>query len=249
MNKVFISGSIAVKKLPREVMRSLDKILNQNFTILVGDAPGIDTLVQNYCQERNYSNVTVYSIHSPPRYKVKTFKHKFILPKIESKRERELQQEKDKAMTFDSDYSLVVWDGKSKGSYSNILRAIKNDKKVKVFYQPENQYLETTKVNSNEIEFVYRKNNGYAAKEVVELLLSEGEEFFQNTRMLNKCLLDHDIIKKEDGIYKPSHGYEELFIIEKYRGKTKGIKFKNEFINWIENWLKQIKIPEQQGMF
>ncbi len=249
MNKVFISGSIAVKKLPKEVIKSIDKIISQNFIILVGDAPGIDTLVQNYCRGRNYSNVTVYSIHSPPRYKVNTFKHKFILPKIESKKERELQQEKDKAMTFDSDYSLVVWDGKSKGSYSNILRAIKNDKKVKVFYQPENQYLEAEKVNSNEIEFVYRKNNGYAAKEVVELLLSEGEEFFQNTRMLNKYLLDYDIIIKEDGIYKPSDGYEELFIIDKYRGKTKGIKFKNEFINWIENWVKQIKIPEQQGMF
>ena len=36
-------------------------------------------------------------------------------------------------MTNDSEYSLVIWDGKSKGSYSNILRSLEQNKPVKVY--------------------------------------------------------------------------------------------------------------------
>ena len=32
-------------------------------------------------------------------------------------------------MTFESNYSFVIWDGKSKGSFNNILRAFENNKK------------------------------------------------------------------------------------------------------------------------
>lgn len=35
-----------------------------------------------------------------------------------------------------------------------------------------------------------------SGKEVVEYLLNEGEDFFQQTRAFNKCLMDQHIIKK-----------------------------------------------------
>ena len=38
-------------------------------TILVGDAPGIDSLVQDLCHTKNYLKVIVYTITSTPRYK------------------------------------------------------------------------------------------------------------------------------------------------------------------------------------
>ena len=249
MSSVFISGSIAVKSIPYSVEQSIKKIIDQNITILVGDADGIDTMVQNYCKRLSYSNVTVYSIYSTPRYKLSNFNTKYIVVGTESKKERERQKEKDAAMTADCDYSLVVWDGKSKGSYQNIIRAIKSEKKAKVFLQPENRYLEHSKVTSDEIEFIYRNNNGYTAKEVVEYLISEGEDYFQQTRSFNKCLMEKHIIKKEDGVYLPEQGYEHMFIIEKYRGKVKGIKFNNDFINWVEKWVKEIKPPEELSLF
>ena len=77
----------------------------------------------------------------------------------------------------------------------------------------------------------------------------EGEEYFKGSRDFNKCLLEHKIIKKEDDIYKPMPGYEHLFLIDKYRGKEKGIKFTDDFIKWVENWLKKIKPPEQPYLF
>ena len=249
MNKVFISGSIVIKKIPPCVEKSINKIIESGMEILVGDADGIDTKVQNYCKKLNYYNVTVYSIYASPRYMASDFKKKYIIPRSESKKERELQQEKDEAMTMDSDYSLVIWDGKSKGSYNNIIRAIENHKKVKLYLSEIDQFVDPKKITKIEIEYLYRKNNGYSAAEVIEYLKNEGEEFFQQTRAFNKCLLEYKIIKKEDGIYLPMPDYENLFMIEKYRGKTKGIRFTNDFINWIEKWVKKIKPPEEQSLF
>ena len=249
MNKIFISGSISIKHLPPCVKDSVRKIISQNMEILVGDADGIDSIVQNFCKSHGYNNITVYSIYTEPRYIVAGFKSRFILPATESKRERERQLEKDKAMTMDSDFSLIVWDGKSKGSYRNALRATENGKKVKLYLESEDRFLDQDKINEMELEFIFRKNNGYTAAEVVAYLISEGEDFFKNTREFNKCLIENKIIKKEDDCYKPCKGYEHLFFIEKYRGKDKGVKFKNEFVNWIERWIKDNKQPEQQDLF
>jgi len=249
MSSVFISGSIAIKSIPNGVKNSLNMIIDQGIHINVGDADGIDAMIQNYCKKQNYSNVTVYSIYSSPRYIVSGFNKKHIVAKTDSKKERERQTEKDEAMTLDSDYSLVIWDGKSKGSYQNILRAINNDKKVKVYLQNENRFLDPQKIIEEEIEFIYRKNNGYTAKEVVEYLIKEGEGYFQQTRAFNKCLMQKNIIKREDGIYLPMPQYEQLFIIEKYRGKVKGIKFNNDFIKWVKKWIKEIKSPEESSLF
>lgn len=249
MTTVFISGSISIHKLPECVESSIQKIRDQNIGILVGDAAGIDTMVQKYCKSLDYYAVSVYSIYSSPRYRINGFSSKYVIVKSDTKRERDRQQEKDEAMTMNSDYSLVVWDGKSKGSYNNILRAIENDKKTKVYLSYENAYLEKTRINKDDIEYIYRKNNGYSAAEVVQYLKNEDEDYFQNTRSFNKCLLDINVIKKEDGIYKPMDKYEHLFIINKYRGKVKGVKFNNDFINWVKQWIEEIKPPEELSMF
>lgn len=247
--RVFISGSIAIKSIQPKVAESLDKIIDKGIQILVGDASGVDSLIQSYVKQRNYHNVVVYSIFPSPRNLLTGFKKKYIETTAQSKKGRESQIEKDKAMTIDSDFSLVIWDGKSKGSYQNIIRAIDAEKKLKVFFQSENRYIEPEKNTSNEINFIYRKNIGYTAKEVVELLKSEGEGYFQHTRSLNKCMLEQQILTKENGVYLPVSGYENMFIFDKYRGKVKGVRFTNEFINWLEDWIKNNRLPEVPGMF
>jgi hypothetical protein len=249
MNKVFISGSIAIKKLPLCVEESINTIIKDGMEILVGDADGIDTMVQNYCKRLNYCNVTVYSIYPLPRYMASDFRRKYIIPRSNSKKERERQQEKDAAMTVDSYYSFVIWDGKSKGSYKNIIRALESQKKVKLYLSDINKFVDSKKISKIEIDFLYRKNNGYSASEIIKHLNDEGEDFFQHTRAFNKCLLKYKIIKKEDGIYLPMPDYENLFMIEEYRGKPKGIRFTNEFIDWVEKLIKKIKPPEEQSLF
>ena len=249
MKKVFISGSITLNKIPSCVKESISKIVSQNMQIFVGDADGIDSIVQNFCKSLGHSNVTVYSIYSIPRYIVSGFSHIYIIPETTSKKERERQSEKDAAMTHDSDFSLIIWDGKSKGSYNNIIRALKENKKVKVYLDEKDEFLDQEKINKLEIEYIYRKNCGYSASEVVEYLTQEGEDFFSQTRSFNAFLIENKIIKKENGIYTPIKNYAHLFIIEKYRGKEKGIKFTDQFISWIEKKIKEIKPPEQSSLF
>tara|TARA_R110002124_G_scaffold112073_1_gene266065 strand:+ start:1009 stop:1752 length:744 start_codon:yes stop_codon:yes gene_type:complete len=247
MSRVFISGSISIKKIPDNVIESLEKIQQHGLEVLVGDADGIDRKIQDYFKTTNYENVCVYSIYNPPRnISSPFFGKKLIMVEADIKKERERQTLKDTAMTEDSDYSLVIWDGKSKGSHKNILRALELQKKVKVYLTYMNQFINQQKVNKNEIDFIYYENNGYSAKEIVEYLTSEGKEYFKNTRALNKYLIDRKIIGKSDDIYIPLKN-KELFIIETYRGKNSGLRFKNEFIDWLEATM--VNPGHQDGLF
>ena len=173
---------------------------------------------------------------------------KVIDIEIESNREREKQKEKDKAMTNDSEYSLVIWDGKSKGSYANILRSLKQNKSVRVYLDEINDFIEQNKVTAPEIEYIYRKNNGYSAQEVVEYLRESNINHFKNTRELNKYLLEKNIIGKEDTVYVPIAD-NKFFIVEIYQGKTAGLKFTNEFMQWFEVELKKSNNFQQDDMF
>ncbi len=232
---VFISGSIAIKTLPAKVKESILKIMEQNMTILVGDASGIDTLVQDLCNVQSYTNLIVYTITPLPRYlsnQTSNFKHTFVDSDI--KKERERQTYKDKAMSDDSTFSLVIWDGCSKGSYANIKRALEQKKKVKIFYSEIDDFILNDKVTLNEIEYIYRENNGYTATEVIKYLHESGIEAYKRSQDLNKFLLNEGLLTKDDNVYKPTAKNPDLFIVEMYRGKAKGVKFNNKFIDWIE---------------
>jgi hypothetical protein len=237
-NKVFISGSISVKSLNKLLLESFNKILLNNLEVLVGDAPGIDTLVQDFFNRSNYTNLTVYSIQSFPRYKANdNFQTKYIEVSNEVKKERERQTFKDEAMSSEANYSLVIWDGKSKGSYANIIRALKLKRAIKVYYTIKNNFLDKKDITIQNIDFIYRENNGYSATEVIEYLKEQGIEEFKRTQDLNKYLLEKNVNKKEEKIYLPLVNYDNLFLIEKYKGKISGLKFKSEFIAWLKKEL------------
>ena len=237
--KVFISGSISIKKIPRDVFTSLDKIISSNFEILVGDAYGVDKLVQEYCLNKNYFRVTVYSILATPRNRISEyFNYKKIQVDVNIKNGAERQQQKDIAMTKDSDYSFVIWDEKSRGSYQNIVRAIKSNKKVKVYLMRHKKFLEKNKITQKEIEYIFRERNGYTASEVIIYLRENVSGYLKNSHDLYKYLLRKSLIKKENNIYLPVDNKSKMFIVDTYKGRSKGIRFSNEFIKWIKNELK-----------
>ena len=247
-NSVFISGSISIKKLPLQVINSIKIMIDKNMTILVGDAPGIDSLVQDVCYEENYLNVIVYTITSTPRYKAnQNFQEKNIFVSSEIKSQRERQTYKDKAMSEESSFSLVVWDGLSKGSYANIIRALDYKKGIKVYYQDIKNYIETKKITRDEIDYIYREKSGYTASEVLTYLQDNGIEEYKRIQDLNKFLLNQNLLTKEGKIYQPTEKKPELFIIEKYRGRPSGVKFNNNFIDWIEN--NSLSSTPQQSTF
>jgi len=115
---VFISGSMSIDKLPKEAIVKLDNIIEKGINVLIGDANGVDLQVQKYLKEKNYSNVIVYYNGKEIRNNVGSWKTKFIETKFTMR--HLFYVEKDRAMVKDTDYGLMIWDGKSKGTLNNI---------------------------------------------------------------------------------------------------------------------------------
>jgi O-acetyl-ADP-ribose deacetylase (regulator of RNase III) len=119
---VFISGSRSITFLPFEALESIEAIIAQEFTVLVGDCYGVDTLVQDYLSERNYQNVIVCHIGARPRNN-RGFKTQHI-PGTR-------QTDKDAYMGRTATFGLAIWDGVSPGTAKNVARV-----KTKVITSP-----------------------------------------------------------------------------------------------------------------
>ncbi|AEI14072.1 hypothetical protein Flexsi_0384 [Flexistipes sinusarabici DSM 4947] len=234
MKSVFISGSMSIKFLPNEVITSFNKIIAQNIQVYVGDADGIDTLTQNYFASKNYANVTVCTIKEYPRNLVSNI---FDIKKISCdesiKSEREKQTSKDGYMTQTSDYSFVIWDGKSKGSFANIQRALKSGKKLKVYHVGFNRCLEKEELTLSHIENIYKSNTGYTASEIVAKI--KASNIYTNiTKVdeLKEWFVTHKIFKQYQNKVEIDSNYKDYFIVENYRG-NQTIKYKKDVLELI----------------
>lgn len=136
--KVFIGGSIGINYLEYAVKDELDKYMSGELEILVGDAYGIDSLVQRYLIEHDYDNVTVYASNGRARNNIGGWKVKAIeVPS--GVFGRDFYTYKDVAMTAACDFALMIWNGKSQGTLNNILRLINNNKGVNVYLSEKRQ--------------------------------------------------------------------------------------------------------------
>ncbi len=236
MTKVFISGSISIKELTNIVTESVDKIISNNFMVLVGDANGIDTEIQKYCTMNNYFNLKVYSIYYESRNNLSS---EFLTQTVNInddsiKSERERQKFKDIKMTEDCDYGLVIWDEESKGSFENILRLIKLNKPFKVYSSKKNGFLNDLEKEESNIQKLYSSNNGLTASEVIKELQKRDINHFQTARDVNSFLLNERIVIKEKSCYLPTKGNENLVIIKNSRRGMQS-KYSFEMIEFLIN--------------
>lgn len=241
-NKVFISGSISIKDIPKNILLTLDKIIEKNLEVLIGDASGIDYEIKRYFKKKEYYNVTIYTIEdNKPRFPVSS---QFKIKKVEvdekdkKQKERIRQQYKDIQMTKDSDYSFVIWDGKSKGSYNNIIRSLEQKQPIKIYLYDKNNFLSKEEISLNNIKVIYSENNGYSATEVIEYILDKNQQkIFKKAQELTEYLLKNSIVIKKDNTYRPEDKYigSEYFIDTYYKGNYRGIKYTESFIDWIED--------------
>lgn len=141
-NTLFISGSWKTQQkggqyeradLHDEIKKYLDNIPKDTH-IVIGDAPGIDTQVQNYLKKINYENVTVYGPGDAVRYKANdNWKSKPIPSKYELGSDK-WKEAKDLEMSKVATSGLaIVIDNGSQATRNNIARLQKNGKPVQVF--------------------------------------------------------------------------------------------------------------------
>lgn len=149
MHKVFLFGSRDVYGIPDMVVQHLENIMaqtNGDVHFLVGDAQGIDASFHRtlssigvarkttvYCMDYARNNAydletKVFSAEYDPDTKVVTIKSgdesydtiEGIEKPDDLRYNRRFYEFKDAQMRNDCDFAICIWDGKSRGTFTNI---------------------------------------------------------------------------------------------------------------------------------
>jgi hypothetical protein len=138
-------------------------------------------------------------------------------------------------MTTDTDYSFVVWDGKSKGSLANIKRAFEQEKKLKIYYIKIDRCLLKEELTLLNIENIYKSNTGYSPSEIVaKIKASNIYTNISKVSELKEWMISHKIFKSHEKRVEVNSNYEDYFIIENYRG-NQTIRYKKNVLDLIKS--------------
>jgi len=154
MSKVFIGGSRKLARLNDDIRKRLNNIIDKNYSILVGDANGMDKAVQKYLSDKSYRNVLVYCVGENCRNNIGQW---------ETRRAREPNKlkdfhyysVKDLEMIKDTDYGFMIWDAKSKGTLNNIINLLKENKTSIVYLSKDKKFY--TLSSSDDLEDLLKK--------------------------------------------------------------------------------------------
>lgn len=149
MIRVFISGSMRIKRLDKNVLSRIDNILDKKYGVIVGDADGVDSSIQEYLKQKDAKYVCVYCTGSRPRNNIGNWETKNIST-TNKPGTRAYFTAKDLEMANDCDYGLMVWDTKSTGTLSNGLELLSRHKKSLVYINKEKEFMAISDVKDLE---------------------------------------------------------------------------------------------------
>lgn len=138
--KVFIAGSRRLSKLGRNVTHRLDNIIEKGLTVLIGDANGVDKAVQSYFTKKHYPNVKVFCIKGGCRNNIGNWTTRAVPAANPSRRDFAYYSTKDRVMTDEADYGLMLWDGESRGTLTSIVDLVGRGKPVAVYFAPRKSF-------------------------------------------------------------------------------------------------------------
>lgn len=141
MSTVFIGDSRKISRLPAEVIARIDRMIAQDFQIVVGDANGADKAVQSYLASRGYARVEVFCSGESPRNNVGRWPLRaVVVPR--GALGFAFYTQKDRVMAEEADYGLMIWDGESVGTLVNVARLARMGKKVVLYDAPRRDFVE-----------------------------------------------------------------------------------------------------------
>lgn len=139
MTTVFIAGSINIKNLDRKVKERIDRVIDQKLDIVVGDADGADTSIQNHLFLKGADQVTVFCSGTTARNNIGDWPETNVEPRF-APGTRAFFTAKDIEMAKVADYGFMVWDAKSTGTLSNVIELLNRKKKSVVFVNKEKDF-------------------------------------------------------------------------------------------------------------
>jgi hypothetical protein len=141
MTCVVLGGSRHVSKLNDEIRQRLDRIVRQQFPVVVGDANGADKAFQKCLADLAYVNVEVFCSGASPRNNLGRWKCHPVTTKARSGT-FEFYAAKDQAMAEAATVGFMLWDGESVGTMLNVWRLMRKQKSSLVYVQSERRFLE-----------------------------------------------------------------------------------------------------------
>ncbi|MBK9028512.1 MAG: hypothetical protein IPN98_12000 [Propionivibrio sp.] len=147
--RVFIAGSMNIKHLDPRVKERIDNIVAQDFEVVVGDAEGADTSIQQHLLNYGTTKTTVFCSGERPRNNV----GQWPVQRVEtshSQGSRAFFTAKDICMAEVADIGLMIWDTKSTGTLSNVIELLARKKKSVVFVNKAKVFKNITNVEQLE---------------------------------------------------------------------------------------------------
>jgi hypothetical protein len=145
MIKVFISGSMRIKQLDKNVLSRINNILEKKYEVIVGDADGVDSSVQEYLKQKGAKSVLVYCAGSRPRNNIGNWETNNV-ETTSKPGTRAYFTAKDFEMANDCDYGLMIWDSKSTGTLSNTIELLNRHKKSLVYVNKAREFITVSDV-------------------------------------------------------------------------------------------------------
>ena len=139
MKRVFIGGSRHFNRLNDDIRRRLDRIIERQLHVLIGDANGADKAVQSYLNDHAYRDVVVFCTGGECRNNIGGWQVRSVDAPHKVK-DFAYYSSKDMVMAHEADAGFMLWDGESIGTVVNIARMLSAGKTVSVYVSPEKSF-------------------------------------------------------------------------------------------------------------
>jgi hypothetical protein len=147
MTTVFIAGSIAIKRLHPLFEERLSNVVVSKLRVVLGDADGADKAIQLALFRMNSEQVVIYCSGTKPRNNLGNWPIKNVVSRGRPGT-RSFFIAKDVEMAKVADYGLMIWDGRSTGTLSNVIELMKRRKKCVVFLASKESFLTVSDAQS-----------------------------------------------------------------------------------------------------
>lgn len=134
--KIFAGGSRHISRLDPEILHRLDTIIGKNLPVIIGDAYGADTAIQQHLHGRNYRAVHVFCSGHHCRNNIGDWPVRAVAFNNHERNVR-FYSAKDLIMANEAAFGLMIWDGESIGTLANILRLLTQRKKAVIYTAPQ----------------------------------------------------------------------------------------------------------------